>query len=126
MYNHITTYTIAAITFGVVGLLTFSTSDNASNSVSAQAEAFQLNATGMYCQPNDYMCHDRLGKQQYDAQNHSQAMYHYGLAAENAIAYPEVAKHYEQLYSALKYGNNTDAEDHYNQAHSYLDMILGK
>lgn len=82
----------------------------------------------MYCAPQDYLCHDRLGKEQYDAgpQNYSQAMYHYDLAAEEAIAYPEIAKHYEQLASALKYGNSTDAEDHYNEVHGYIGEYVAK
>lgn len=110
----------------MVGLIFLGPSSSPSNSIYGQQQVYQSNETGMYCAPQDYLCHDRLGKEQYDTQNYTQAEYHYELAAEDAIAYPEIAKHYEQLVSALKYGNYTDTDYHYNQTHNYIEEYVIK
>ena len=120
MYNHITTYTIVAVAFAMIGLVFLSTGSSPSNTTYAQ-QLYQKNTTGMYCNAGDYLCHDKLGVEQLDANNTMQARTHFELAAGNAIADPEIVKHYEQLVSALKADNNTDAEDHLGQVHSYID-----
>ncbi len=75
----------------------------------------------MYCNPGDYLCHDRLGTEALDANNTMQALNHFELAAGNAIAEPEIEKHYAQLSAALKADNTTDAEDHLGQVHSFIE-----
>jgi hypothetical protein len=125
MNNHITTYTMVAVAVAMIGLVFLGTGSSPSNTIYAQ-QLYEKNTTGMYCNAGDYLCHDKLGKEQLDANNTMQARNHYELAAGNAIAYPEIAKHFEQLVSALKADNTTDAEDHLEQAHSVIEKEVGQ
>jgi hypothetical protein len=125
MYNHITTYTIVAVAVAMIGLVFLSTGSSPSNTIYAQ-QLYQKNTTGMYCNAGDYLCHDRLGTEALDANNTMQARNHFELAAGNAIAEPEVEKHYAQLSAALKADNTTDAEDHLGQVHSFIEANVAK
>ena len=69
------------------------------------------------CAEGDYECHEKYAVEDSKAGNYTGAIYHYELAAENA-PYGELPKHYEQAASALKYGNETDAETHHEEANA--------